>query len=487
MKFVILLLLASLSRLLSAETAGSRPNIIFVLFDDMGWGQPQSYNAKSALRTPNLDKFATQGMRFTDAHTAAAVCTPTRYGVLTGRYPSRIGQFGVLTTFSKPIIPPGRTTVASLLKAQGYTTACIGKWHLGMDWVGGKPGSEKEVPIGAKMSGGPNALGFDYFYGFTHARNIGTIVEQDHVVAHVEPVENQPLMAKQVVEWLDQRKAGEPFFLYYPLGIPHEPIVPSAEFAGKSGAQDLVRKDPKYGDWLYEGDAFLGKVLEALERNHLADNTLIIATSDNGAEHRAYEPLRESKRSIYEGGHRVPFVVRWPGKVKPGSVNDHTVCLNDLMATAAEITGAKLPGNAGEDSVSLLPELLGTAKDGVREATVHQSAAGDLAIRQGPWKMIFHKGGQRELYNLQNDLSETKDVLAANGEVAMNLTTLMQGYIANGRSTTGAAQTNDFDLSITGGEGKGKRNRKGKKAEAALKSPAEHAREMALAADALFD
>jgi len=350
-----------------------------------------------------------------------------------------------------------------LLKAQGYTTACIGKWHLGMDWVEGKPGSEKEVPIGAKMTGGPNALGFDYFFGFTHARNIGTIVEQDHVVAHVEPVENQPLMAKKAVEWIDQRKAGEPFFLYYPLGIPHEPIVPSEEFVGKSRAEDVVKKDPKYGDWLYEGDAFLGKILEVLERNHLAENTLIIATSDNGAEHRAYEPLRESKRSIYEGGHRVPFIVRWPGKVKPGSVNDHTVCLNDLMATAAEITGAKIPDNAGEDSVSLLPELLGTSKDGTREATIHQSAAGDLAIRQGPWKMIYHKSGQRELYNLQADLSETKDVLAANAEVAGKMTTLMQGYIDNGRSTAGPAQKKDFDLSIIGeGEqpAKPKKNRK---------------------------
>ncbi len=482
------LLLAPLAALHAADaTSSTKPNIVFVLFDDMGYGQPQSFNAKSALRTPNLDKFATQGMRFTDAHTAAAVCTPTRYGVLTGRYPSRIGQFGVLTTFSKPIIPPGRTTVASLLKLQGYATACIGKWHLGMDWVDDKAGDEKVVPIGAKMTGGPNALGFDYFYGFTHARNIGTIVEQDHVVAHVEAVENQPLMAKKAVEWLDQRKAGDPFFLYYPLGIPHEPIVPSDEFAGKSGAKDLVKKDPKYGDWLFEGDAFFGKILEALERNHLADNTLIIVTSDNGAEHRAYEPLRESKRSIYEGGHRVPFVVRWPGKVKPGSVNDHTVCLNDLMATAAEITGAKIPDNAGEDSVSLIPELLGTTKDGTREATIHQSAAGDLAIRQGPWKLIFHKGGNRELFNLQTDLSETKDVLAANGEVAAKLTALMQKYIANGRSTPGIAQKNDFDLSITGGGGRGKGKKKSKTDEAGEKSEAERAREMALAADASFD
>ncbi|MHB8899204.1 MAG: sulfatase family protein [Thermoguttaceae bacterium] len=478
------LFLVSLADLGAAEP---RPNIVFVLFDDLGYGQPQCYNPASALRTPNLDKIATQGMRFTDAHTAAAVCTPTRYGVLTGRYPSRLGQFGVLTTFSKPIIPPGRATVASLLKAQGYRTACIGKWHLGMDWVDGKPGSEKEVPIGAKMTGGPNALGFDFFYGFTHARNIGTIIEQDHVVAHVEPVQNQPIMVKKAVEWLGQRKAGEPFFLYYPLGIPHEPIVPSDEFAGKSGAQDVVKKDPKYGDWLYEGDAFLGKILEALDRNHLAENTLIIATSDNGAEHRAYAPLRESKRSIYEGGHRVPFVVRWPGKVKPGSVNDHTVCLNDLMATAAEIVGSKIPDNAGEDSVSLLPELLGTTTSGTREATVHQSSAGDLAIRQGPWKLIFKKDGGRELYNLEADLSETKDVLAANAEVVAKLTALMQRYIAEGRSTPGVAQKNDFDLSITGGETKGKRKKNNQKAAAAGKSETERAREMALAADALFD
>ncbi len=462
MKPLLLTILLGFTLTQAAAAAEPKPNIIFVLFDDLGWGQPQSYNPNSALRTPNLDKLASQGMRFTDAHSAAAVCTPTRYGVLTGRYPSRIGQFGVLTTFSKPIIPPGRATVASLLKSQGYKTACIGKWHLGMNWVDGKPGSEKEVPLGAKMTGGPNALGFDDFYGFTHARNIGTIIEQYRVVAHVKPVENQPLMAKKAVEWLDQRKPGEPFFLYFPLGIPHEPIVPSDEFTGKSGAKDVVKNDPKYGDWLYEGDAYLGKIMEALERNHLAENTLIIVTSDNGAEHRAYAPLRDSKRSIYEGGHRVPFVARWPGKVQSGSVNEHTVCLNDLMATAAEITGAKIPDNAGEDSVSLLPELLGTATQGTREATVHQSAAGDLAIRQGPWKLVFTKDGSRELYNLQTDLSETKDVLAANAEVATKLTALMQRYIANGRSTPGIAQKHEFDLSITG-EAKGKRKKMAKK------------------------
>ena len=450
----------------SQLSAQAKPNIIFVLFDDLGYGQPQCYQANSSLCTPNLDKLASEGMRFTDAHTAAAVCTPTRYGVLTGRYPARLGQFGVLTTFSKPIIPPNRMTVASMLKQQGYATACVGKWHLGMNWGKDNPGSEKEVPIDARMTGGPNTIGFDYFYGFTHARNIGTIIEQDQVVSHVKSVENQPLMLKKAIEWLEQRKTDEPFFLYFPLGIPHEPIEPAAEFVGKSEAQDLVKNDPKYGDWLYQGDAMLGKLIEALDRKNLAENTLIIATSDNGAEHRSYEPLRDSKRSIYEGGHRVPFIARWPGKVKPGSINHHTICLNDLMATAAEISGATLPDEAGEDSVSLIPELLATSITGVREATIHQSASADLAIRQGPWKLIFMKDGSRKLYNLDTDLSEAQNILATNSEIAKDLTMLMERYISTRQA---------------------KPAKKGKKLNSQGKTKTEHDREMALASDASFD
>jgi len=430
----------------------TRPNVVFVLFDDMGWGQPQSYSPESTLRTPNLDRLAQEGMRFTDAHSASAVCTPTRYGALTGRYPWRIGRYGVLDTYSKPIIPTDRMTVASLLKQQGYATACIGKWHLGMNWGTRKKDADPTViPRDTKMTDGPNALGFDYFCGFTHARNIGTVIEQDRVVAHVEPVENQPLMLKKALEWIDRRKASEPFFLYFPMCPPHLPVVPAPEYVGKSGAEDRVKKDPQYGDWLFQGDAMLGRILAALERNHLAENTLVIAASDNGAEHRSYEPLRESKRSIYEGGHRVPFVVRWPGQVKPGSVNGHTVCLNDLLATVAEAIGARLPDNAGEDSVSLLPEFRGTATVGVREATVHQSSRGDLAIRQGPWKLVFLADGAKELYNLETDLSETKDLAATRPEVVARMSALMQGYIDNGRSTPGAPQKNAVPVSLKGG------------------------------------
>lgn len=431
--------------------ATEKPNIVFVLFDDMGWGQPQSYRSESALRTPHLDRLAQQGMRFTDAHSAAAVCTPTRYGVLTGRYPSRIGQFGVLTTFSPPIIPPARMTVASLLRQHGYHTACIGKWHLGLRWVDGKPGTEKKVPLGARLTGGPNDIGFDYFYGFTHARNIGTVIEQDRVVAHVEPVDNQPLMIEKAVTYIDERaKVGGPFFLYFPMCPPHEPVVPAAEFVGQSGAKDTVRNDPGYGDWVYQGDAMLGRLLDSLERNKFAENTLVIATSDNGAEHRPYPPLRESKRSIYEGGHRVPFVVRWPAVVKPASVTSEVVCLNDLMATAADIVGAKLPDNAGEDSFSLLPLLRqGKTEVASREATVHQSSAGDLAIRQGEWKLIFHKDGRRELFQLQDDVGETRNVLADNPEAVESLSLLMQDFIDRGRSTQGEVQKNDVQLSLT--------------------------------------
>lgn len=433
-----------------AAAAESPPNIVFVLFDDLGWPQAPCYRAATGFQMPNLDRLAREGMRFTDAHAAAAVCTPTRYGVLTGRYPWRIGQFGVLTTYSKPLIPKERLTVASLLKQHGYATACVGKWHLGLNWVDGKPGSEGRVPLGAKTTDGPNALGFDYFCGYTHARSIGTVIEQDRVVEHVEPVESQPLMIEKAVAWIDARaKAGGPFFLYFPMCPPHTPVVPAPDVKGKSGVEG---KESAYGDWIYQGDQMLGQILDALDRNRVADKTLVIVASDNGAEHREYPPLRASKRSIYEGGHREPLLVRWPGKVKAGSTCAEVVCLNDLLATAAELVGAKLPHNAGEDSVSFLPAILGTAKGPLREATVHQSMGGDLAIRQGPWKLVFLKSGRQELYRLDTDLGETTDLSAANPEIVARLARLMQSYIDRGRSTAGQPQKNQFSPSLAGGK-----------------------------------
>ena len=419
--------------------AAEHPNIVFVLFDDLGYGEPACYRPDSALKMPHLDRLARAGIRFTDAHSAAAVCTPTRYGLLTGRYPSRVGQYGVFTSFDPPLIPESRLTVASFLKRHGYETACIGKWHLGLAWQDVRA-TKGPVPIGSRIASGPNQLGFDYFQGFTHARNIETIIEQDRVVAHVRAVENQPRMIAKAVEWLEQREAGKPFFLYFPMCPPHTPIAPAPEFAGKTGAVDEVKQDPRYGDWVYQGDHMLGQILDALDRKGLAENTLVIASADNGAAGRAYPPLRGSKAQIHEGGHRVPFVARWPGVIEPGSVSDQTICLNDLLATSAEILDVTLPDDAGEDSVSILPALRGTTSEPLREATIHQSADRELAIRQGRWKLVFSGKPGPRLYDLSTDLGETRNLAGEQPEVVAQLTALTRRFIADGRSTPGAKQ-----------------------------------------------
>lgn len=437
------LLLAALSccgALFGAEP-DPPPNVVIVLFDDLAWGQPASFRKASDFELPHFDSLVRDGMQFTDAHSASAVCTPTRYGLLTGRHPLRIAQYGVCTTYSRPLIPTQRMTMASLFKRRGYSTACVGKWHLGLGWDAGRPGKENRVPIGATYSHGPNQLGFDYFCGFTHARNIGTVLEQDRVVAHVEPVENQPLMIEKAVAWLERQiEAKQPFFLYFPMCPPHTPVVPAKEYLGRTKTKD---KDPQYGDWVHQGDAMLGQLLATLERGGVAKNTLVIATADNGAEGRPYPPLRASKRSIYDGGHRAPFAARWPGRIAAGSVHRDAVCLNDLFATAAELTDVPLPAEAGEDSVSLLPTLMGDSPSSARSAVLHQSHRGDLAIRAGDWKLIFRRTGERELYNLGEDVGERRDRLADAPEQAARLEALMRDCLDRGRSTPGDPVKND--------------------------------------------
>ncbi|MFM1769642.1 MAG: hypothetical protein RJA22_2171 [Verrucomicrobiota bacterium] len=448
---LVLLWFAAVLGNAAPAASAAKPNVVVVLFDDLGWCQPRSYWPESEFPMPHFDRLAREGMRFTDAHSASGVCTPTRYGLLTGRSPWRRGQYGVLTTYSAPIIPTNRLTLASLLKPQGYHTACIGKWHLGLTWEGGRPGTEKSVPIGTRLREGPRQLGFDYFCGFTHARNIGTVIEQDTVVTNLAPVDNQPFLLRRALAYLEERaRAGGPFLLYLPLGIPHDPVVPAPGFQGRSGVRDTAGRDPAYGDWMLQGDDALGQVLAALDRHGLSSNTVVVATSDNGAEGRVYPPLRASKRSIYEGGHRVPFVVRWPGRVPAGTVSDQTVSLNDLFATAAELAGAMVPPGAGEDSVSLVPAMLGRASGPLREGTVHQSAAGDLALRQGPWKLVFLKDGRRELYDVASDRRETRDVADGNPAVVARLAALMQRYIEEGRSTPGPPQRNEVTVTLGG-------------------------------------
>ena len=425
----------------AAAAPAPRPNIVFILFDDLGYGESPAFREGCEFKTPHIDRLAREGRRFTDAHSASAVCTPTRYGILTGRYPLRIGQDGVLTTFSGPIIRADDVTVGSLLQAHGYHTGCFGKWHLGMRWPEELArAGEEAVPLGTVVTEGPITRGVDTFLGFTHARNMGMIIEQDRVVSKVEPVEVEPLVIERAAAYVTQRAAtGKPFFLYLPLAVPHNPIVPAAAFVGTSGVGP-------YGDWIFQGDAAVGRILAALDEAGVAGNTLVIVTSDNGAAGRSYAPLRAAKASIYEGGHRVPFVARWPGVIEPASTCSETICLNDLMATAAEIIGVELPPAAGVDSFSLLPAFRGQPGP-LREATIHQSFAGDRAIRKGDWKLItFKKRGpdaaaqglkkrsRQELYDLRADLGEARDLSTAEPAVVAELRALLDETIAQGRS-----------------------------------------------------
>jgi len=433
-----------------SSLATEKPNILFVLFDDMGYGEPTSYRPASLFKTPNIDRMAKEGIRFTDAHSSAASCTPTRYGFLAGRYPHRIGQFGVLSTFSPPLIPETRLTVASYLKQNGYATACIGKWHLGMNWgrpkTKGKNKTKKELKIGEKMKGGPNAVGFDYFYGFTHARNIHTIIEQDTVVKEVKPVENQPLMIAKATEFLKERSLNKekPFFLYFPMCPPHKPVVPAPQYVGKGGK---VGKG-SYSDWVYQGDDMLGQLLDTLESTGLADDTLVLVSADNGAAGREYPPLRDDKGSIYEGGHREPFLARWPGRIKPGTTSDQIISITDIFATCASLLGKSLPENAGEDSVSFLKCLYGQQKGPFREASVQQSGKKALAIRKGKWKLIVHGDNKRELFDLNADIGEKHNAIQTHPKVAAELALLLQSYLDKGRSTPGKAQPLEYKISL---------------------------------------
>lgn len=430
-----------------AASGPRKPNIVFILFDDLGYGDPTCLNKKSKIHTANIDRIASAGVLFTDAHSAAALCSPTRYGVMTGRYPFRIGMFAAQSSWAPDAIAENRMTVASMLKQHGYHTACVGKWHLGMQLKG-------ELKAGAEITGGPTARGFDYFVGYQSAEDIGNVVENNHILGITEPIDVQPLLAKKAVEYIAQRakEPDKPFFLYLTLSTPHTPLVPTKEFQGKSGIG-------KYGDWVLEGDWVVGQMLNALEQHKLSGDTLVISSSDNGSPREASnEPLRGKKGQIWDGGHREPFVACWPGKIKPGSVCNETICLNDLMATSAEIIGYKLPDNAGEDSVSILPLLLGTGNGPVREATVHQSGSADraIAIRQGKWKLICWKDGSKGLLDMHAALNEQKEQASDNPQVVASMTALLQRYIDNGRSTPGPRQQNDYPAGIgKGGKSNG--------------------------------
>lgn len=425
--------------------AAEKPNFVIVFADDMGYGDPRVYNPRSRIPTPAIDALAAKGMRFTDAHTASSVCTPSRYGLLTGRYPwrSRL-PVGITQSWGLPVIAEDRLTLGKLLQRQGYRTAAVGKWHLGWDWPlrnGGyvsdelqtiNPAPDAREALGRRIDfsrpirGGPASRGFDYYFGddvpnfppymfIENDRALGTPGERmpRHKSQRAGPMllnwdlwAAQPTIADRAVEWLrGQARSEQPFFLYVPLLGPHTPIVPSAKFRGRSGAGP-------YGDWVMQMDSILGRLVAVLERSGKIDNTFILFTSDNGSPARSgigtigqthtvtelyahvpNAPWRGLKADAWEAGHRVPFIVRWDNRVEAGSASDAAVCLTDVYASISEIVGAELPRGAGEDSFSLLPLLLSDRRDPyLREAVVHSSSNGTFAIRKSGYKLILSDG-----------------------------------------------------------------------------------------------
>ncbi len=472
------------------ERIPQRPNIVYILADDLGYGDLQGLNpTRGKIATPQLDRLASQGMQFSDAHSGSSVCTPTRYGLLTGRYAWRTRlQRGVLDgTDDPPLIAADRLTVATFLKQHGYATAAIGKWHLGFDsskpevdqnagankkkTAPGKMG-EAGLPVGSRIIEGPITRGFDTFWGCSNARTMSGLIENDRVIEKIEPITMLPRLCERAVSYIDQHSAdaqsGQPFFLYIPLTSPHTPILPSPAWQGKSGLGS-------YGDFVMQTDAVVGEILAAIDRAGIADNTLVIFTADNGCSpaagtpkleqqgHFASGPFRGYKADIWEGGHRVPFLARWPGKIQANSHSSQTICHVDLMATCAEILGEPLPESAAVDSVSILPALLGTDTRPLREAVVHHSIDGKFAIRQGPWKLELCAGSGGwaspkdgaatsqglpavQLYDVSHDVGESHNVQADYPEIVTRLTQLLERYVAEGRSTPGPPQTNDVEI-----------------------------------------
>ena len=479
-QFILAALAGVILTAAAARAESSRPNIVYVLADDFGYGDAKCYNPEGKIATPHIDRLAGEGMRFTDAHSGSAVCSPTRYGILTGRYAWRTKlRRGVLQPYDPPLIAADRLTVPKLLKQHGYHTACIGKWHLGWDW----PKSGGEVAFDQPIAGGPTARGFDYYFG-THVPNHPPycFIENDRTVGQPTAMKEVrdlngrpgpmlpgwkfdailPTLAERAVQYIDERaKSDQPFFLYLPLTSPHEPIAPSERFRGKSGISDLA-------DFIMETDWALGEVLAALDKHKLTHNTLVFFTCDNGhaaytglpalqkAGHQVSGPLRGLKTDIWEGGHRVPFIVRWPGHVLAGATCDQTMCHTNLLATCAEMLGAKLPPDAGEDSASIAPLFAGeVAESSAPPPVVHQAANGTLAIRRGKWKLVLGAPGPPDnpaagdqLFDLAADLAETKNVAADQPQVATELAALLQKFIDYGRSTPGLTQKNDVAVPL---------------------------------------
>ncbi len=483
---------------LAGVASAEKPNLIYILTDDQGYGDVSALNPDGKIKTPNIDRLVAEGMTFNDAHTSSSVCTPTRYNVLTGRYNWRTHlKSGVFNGYGKPLIAEDRLTWASLLQAQGYQTAMIGKWHLGMDLPvqenvkeikrnNGKVSRIKVVegdwsrPIGRT----PTSNGFDYFWG--HGASLDfppyVYIENDRYTS--QTVENKSMrdfgfksafragpvadnfnpwttldeFRDRSVDYIRKWDGKKPFALYVPLTSPHTPIIPTSNWKGKSGLND-------YGDFVMQTDAVVGAILDAVDQCGVAENTIVIFTADNGCSgsakpeelaekgHNVSHIYRGLKAGIHEGGHRVPHIVRWPAKVKAGSSTDRLTVLGDIVATLADITGVEIPDHAAEDSLSFYPALLGKtdpAKE--HEAIINHSHRGQFAVRTKEWKLIFplvKPAGKNpstkgyELYDMAKDPGETTNLYGQMPELEARLTQRATDIVKNGRSTPGEPQAND--------------------------------------------
>lgn len=498
--------LACAAGLALARAEPSKPNVLLILADDLGYGDVRCYNRESKVPTPNLDRLAGEGMRFTDAHSPATVCTPSRYSLMTGRMAFRAPNGGtVFTGVGGPsLIEPGRLTLPAMLKQQGYATAAIGKWHVGLTVrdAEGKPIHEggleavKRIDYSRRIEGGPLDHGFDRFFGTASCPTtdwLYAFIDGDRIpVPPVKPLDRSTLpkhpyahdcregliapdFPMEEVDLVFLQKSREflaqhvrdspdrPFFLYHATQAVHLPSFAGKDFRGKTEAGP-------HGDFIHEFDWIVGELMRELERHGLAENTLVLVSSDNGPEvdsvihmradhgHDGARPWRGIKRDSWEGGHRVPLIVRWPGRVKPGSTSDELACLTDVMATLAAITGFALPRDAAEDSFDLLPVLEGRSAAPLRPYLLTQAFAGakTLTIRKGDWKYLDHRGsgGNRydsdglkpfalpetdpeapgQLYDLANDPGETRNLYSSEPGVVNELRALLEQSRISGRS-----------------------------------------------------
>ncbi len=449
------------------------PNIVFIMADDMGYGDPGCYNSESKTPTPNIDRLAAQGVRFTDAHAPGATCIPSRYGLLTGRYPFRMKK-----DMNQSRINPGRITLGSVLQRNGYHTACVGKWHLGFE------GGARDRDFSQPMRGGPLDRGFDYFFGIHGSLDSSPYyyIENDRCIepptgeiktnhspegpgfqgkfwrgGKIAPKfkhdETLGLFTEKALGFIEKHKrtkGDQPFFLYLPLAAPHTPWLPTGQFRGSAVAGD-------YGDFVAQVDDSVGQVIDLLDTLDLHENTLVFFTSDNGPvwlsadvkryRHRSSGALRGVKGDAWEGGHRMPFIARWPGRIKPSTTSDEMICFTDMLATFAAIVDDELPADAGEDSHNILPALLGErTKRPIRETLV----INNNVIRRGEWKLVigpraggisnFDKGLEREpqadgaLYNLKRDLGERVNLYGECPEIVADLQNLLAKFKKDGRS-----------------------------------------------------